>query len=543
VLFSATVMNQGSAATPAGIKLGVLFYVDGAPVSWSDDDTQALGPGDSVLLTANGGPGPTEFWTATGLGSHTTDAWVDDVDRIPESNDTNNHRAGTVNVSAALTNGQCGSANGVAAASAPTSGLCSVGTASSVTGSGPWSWTCAGSNGGTTASCATTTTVFPIGVWLQHATDAATYKAIGVNTYIGLWMFPCTDSHYCELASDALPLLKSAGMKVYAGDDLNSVAWIQANSADFGSTIVGYMLGDEADMNKVSGDPVVAAASMPDAWQSRCDAIKAADPSRARYANFGKGFALNPWAGYHVDAGSTQAADFAKYVEPTTLLSSDYYGITDPYEPLSSHGIWTYGRAVDNTKISCANSRPVWGFVEASAPFPEVNSNQIRNRMLATDIMPAIWNMVVHGAQGFVYFCHDFSTTGNTGGALHEPGMPAAMQAVDASVQQYADVLLTGTTVSGVSASTGAAVGVTTLAKLFNGTTYIFAMAEGNSSNIYGQAVDAVITVAGGGNHTVTAVAYSSPPNMVAESRSLTMTGGSLPSEHFGAYQVRIYRY
>jgi hypothetical protein len=50
-------------------------------------------------------------------------------------------------------NGACGSANGTTLASAPTSGLCSVGTASSVAGTGPWAWSCAGSNGGTNASC------------------------------------------------------------------------------------------------------------------------------------------------------------------------------------------------------------------------------------------------------------------------------------------------------------------------------------------------------------------------------------------------------
>jgi hypothetical protein len=36
---------------------------------------------------------------------------------------------------------------------APTSNLCSEGKASKVTGTGPWDWTCAGSDGGTTASC------------------------------------------------------------------------------------------------------------------------------------------------------------------------------------------------------------------------------------------------------------------------------------------------------------------------------------------------------------------------------------------------------
>ncbi len=51
------------------------------------------------------------------------------------------------------TNGTCGSSNGQTLTSAPTTNLCTTGTASSVTGSGPWYWSCAGSNGGTTAQC------------------------------------------------------------------------------------------------------------------------------------------------------------------------------------------------------------------------------------------------------------------------------------------------------------------------------------------------------------------------------------------------------
>jgi hypothetical protein len=50
-------------------------------------------------------------------------------------------------------NGQCGSSNGGTFSSIPASGLCSVGTAGSVSGNGSWSWTCSGVNGGTPASC------------------------------------------------------------------------------------------------------------------------------------------------------------------------------------------------------------------------------------------------------------------------------------------------------------------------------------------------------------------------------------------------------
>src|SRR5262249_50047752 len=50
-------------------------------------------------------------------------------------------------------NGACGSANGVAGTTASTTGLCTAGSATAVSGTGPWAWTCNGSNGGTNSSC------------------------------------------------------------------------------------------------------------------------------------------------------------------------------------------------------------------------------------------------------------------------------------------------------------------------------------------------------------------------------------------------------
>ena len=50
-------------------------------------------------------------------------------------------------------NDLCGSSNNVAVNSAPTTNLCSAGTASAVSGSGPWRWNCIGSDGTTRAQC------------------------------------------------------------------------------------------------------------------------------------------------------------------------------------------------------------------------------------------------------------------------------------------------------------------------------------------------------------------------------------------------------
>jgi hypothetical protein len=95
------VTNQGTAATPAGTILGVGFDFDGSQAAtvWEDTDTAALAPGASVTLTATGGTAGVNYWIAT-AGSHTVTAWVDDVNRIAESNKNNNKLTETVTVNA-----------------------------------------------------------------------------------------------------------------------------------------------------------------------------------------------------------------------------------------------------------------------------------------------------------------------------------------------------------------------------------------------------------------------------------------------------------
>ncbi|HVY25403.1 MAG TPA: CARDB domain-containing protein [Polyangiaceae bacterium] len=89
IQFTATVSNFGNTTKPAGIINGVAFRVDGNFVSWSDNNTAALAPGQSVTVTANWGPFNTAFWNTT-AGAHSVEAWVDDVNRVAESNENNN---------------------------------------------------------------------------------------------------------------------------------------------------------------------------------------------------------------------------------------------------------------------------------------------------------------------------------------------------------------------------------------------------------------------------------------------------------------------
>jgi hypothetical protein len=97
VTFSVTVKNQGTAATTEGP--GVLFLVNGGSPTWVAHTTSGVfAAGETRTLTANGGEGNISTWTPSAAGTYNVQAQVDDLGRIPESNDANNTFNTTVTV-------------------------------------------------------------------------------------------------------------------------------------------------------------------------------------------------------------------------------------------------------------------------------------------------------------------------------------------------------------------------------------------------------------------------------------------------------------
>ncbi|MBF0189585.1 MAG: S8 family serine peptidase [Magnetococcales bacterium] len=86
--------------------------------------------------------------------------------------------AASVRAVSGTANGVCGTAHNQAVATAPATGLCVTGTASVVSGSGPWSWSCAGVSGGSSATCSAnlanaTSNVGTLDVDKSSVTDAS----------------------------------------------------------------------------------------------------------------------------------------------------------------------------------------------------------------------------------------------------------------------------------------------------------------------------------------------------------------------------------
>lgn len=148
----------------------------------------------------------------------------------------------SANMTPPVVNGACGPADGTTVSTPPAAGLCNTGTASAVSGSGPWSWTCQGSGGGTDDSCAASLAATPVNgacrgygstYTSQPATSSATGCTAGSYTDLGdtasNWIWRCdglnggTNSGNCTAAkpavvngvcNNAVPLGCSAGSAI-----------------------------------------------------------------------------------------------------------------------------------------------------------------------------------------------------------------------------------------------------------------------------------------------------------------------------------------
>jgi|GEM_PF-1711213 len=136
---------------------GVIDLADTDCTNASDDTESGTSPTNGQCGSANG----TTATSVPGSSSLCSNGAVQNQNTAG-SNYTWNCQGqnGGTNASCSLTlnivtpvNGQCGTSNGGTYQSAPSTNLCNAGGASSVSGSGPWNWTCNGTGGGTNSSC------------------------------------------------------------------------------------------------------------------------------------------------------------------------------------------------------------------------------------------------------------------------------------------------------------------------------------------------------------------------------------------------------
>ena len=151
---------------------------------------------------------------------------------------------------------------------------------------------------------------FPIGVWMQSPIRAASYKAIGINTFVGLWEGP-TEQQLAALARQDM----------YVVAEQNDVGLKSVNR----HVIKAWMQQDEPDNAQPIGLGLYGTCIAASEVTRRTREIKAADPTRPVMLNFGQGVANEFWQGRGKCNGDYRYYDVA--INGADILSYDIYPV------------------------------------------------------------------------------------------------------------------------------------------------------------------------------------------------------------------------
>ena len=352
---------------------------------------------------------------------------------------------------------------------------------------------------------------FPIGVWLQDPANAPSYKAIGINLFIGLWEGP-TDAQ--------LSALGGAGMPVFA--DQNAVGLAHRDDP----TLAGWLQQDEPDNAQSDGAGGYGPCIDPSVVIARYQAMRANDPTRPVLLNLGQGVAWDEDRPY-VGRGSACGAkwgQYPEYVKGADIVSFDIYPVTSPYENIQGQ-LWRVALGIDRLRAWTKGEKPVWSVIETthigSAAMP--TPHQVRAE---------VWMSLIHGATGLFYFAHEWQPSFREAGLLHYPEIRDAVTSLNKEIRDLAPVL-NSPTVAGALAvrSANPAVPVDTLVKGHGGWTYVFAVAMRDA------ATQATFTLPA----NLARALPGASVEVVGEDRTLRFDGRSF-TDAFDGYDVHLYR-
>ena len=192
-------------------------------------------------------------------------------------------------------NGACGTSNGGTFSVVPTTYLCSAGSASDVTGSGPWSWTCSGSDGGTVANCsADKLIIVPVNQLISFGT-APTLTYGGANGAVS------------ASATSGLPVTFSS-----LTGDICTVSSSTVSPRSAGTCIIAANQGGNGNYNaaaQVTQTIVIAKAVPVITWDTPADIFSGTPLSAAQLnatASVPGDFSYNPASGTILNAGAGQ---------------------------------------------------------------------------------------------------------------------------------------------------------------------------------------------------------------------------------------------
>ncbi len=342
---------------------------------------------------------------------------------------------------------------------------------------------------------------FPIGVWLQSPRFAPEYRAIGVNLFVGLYKGP-TEDQLAELARNRMPVIATQ----------NRVGLSSPNA----KMIRGWMQGDEPD-NAQSSIWGFDGSCIPAGEVARRSlAIKAMDPTRPVFLNFGRGVADPSWRGRGRCTGDLDY--YVKAAIGADILSFDIYPVASDTLALAGQ-LDAPSRGVERLRAAARNGQRVWAIIETThinSPRSRVTPDQLRSEALLA---------LIQGANGLVYFAHEWTGGFRGDGLFRYPEIVQAVKDTNALVRRLAPVLNSPTIEGRITLS--GAVPVATMLKQYDGELYLFA---GSTAAKTGAVT---FSIEGVSNARVEAL---------DEERRLRLSNGEFSGAFDRGYQVHVYR-
>lgn len=380
---------------------------------------------------------------------------------------------------------------------------------------------------------------FPIAVFLVKpegfAGHGAALAALGVNVAMAVeHQTPISDltDHMFVLANPDNPYTSPAeeGWDTSEiGSDPNVVGWFLCDEPDIG---LGGFIGTDDEFGWLAALQALAATS------------RGLSDGRFVFTNFSNGIYNTFWSTNtffdmvaEVDASSV---DMYAYTRPSLNVG---YGQSVEWTDLggteaNSISSAAYGwQAMRMGFYQPAVRKPYWVFVETKMPYlDEVGSRVI----LYAQIEGAVWSAIVNEARGVAYFQHNGFYPGglpvndpNTG-AAHceagyslvecEQGLRDAVTAINAKIASLAPVINTQSRAYSWGAS-----GISTMTKLHGGFIYLFASVG-------------IAATTGSKTFTLPSLATGTAVEVIGESRSVSISGGSFSDSFPNEYTHHVYR-
>ena len=297
---------------------------------------------------------------------------------------------------------------------------------------------------------------FPIGVWLQSPALAPAYKAIGINTFVGLWKGP-TESQ--------LAALTKYDMFVVASQ--NDVGLHSANRG----IIKGWLHDDEPDNAQPIGMGLHGSCVPATEVVRRTQEMNAQDNTRPILINFGQGIANEFWKGRGPCSGDDNYYSVAAH--DVDILSFDIYPVGSS-TPQVKGKLEYVARGVTRLMNLAADNQKVWAVIETTALDPG-------HAATPAQVSAEVWMAIIHGARGIVYFVHEFSPTFREDAIFRHPDVVRKVAEENELIKSLASVLNSPNL--GGTITVQSSIPIATMAKRYQNTVYIFAVAMTNSTS------------------------------------------------------------